>query len=51
MRSVRSSGAIAGVIASAFGATPAFIAIFGIALAGTAGLWLFMPETKPGRDK
>jgi MFS family permease len=41
------STTIAGLIASAFGATPAFIAIFGIALAGTAGLWLFMPETKP----
>jgi predicted MFS family arabinose efflux permease len=41
------STTVAGLIATALGATAAFIALLGIALAGTAGLWLLMPETKP----
>jgi MFS family permease len=41
------STTVAGFIASAFGPTAAFIEILGVAVAAAAGLWLFMPETKP----
>lgn len=41
------STTIAGFIASALGPSAAFIEILGVAVAGTGGLWLLMPETKP----
>jgi sugar phosphate permease len=41
------STTVAGFIAEALGPTAAFIEILGVAVAGTLGLWLLMPETKP----
>ena len=45
------STTVAGFIASAFGPTAAFIEILGVAVAAAAGLWLFMPETKPSHKR
>jgi MFS family permease len=45
------STTMAGVVASAFGPMAAYIAVVVVALAGTIGLWLFMPETKPAHKR
>jgi sugar phosphate permease len=45
------STTIPGFIASALGPTAAFFEILGVAVAGAAGLWLFMPETKPSHKR
>src|SRR5262249_13729627 len=45
------STTMAGVVASAFGPTAAYIAVVVVAVAGTLGLWLFMPGTRPVRKR
>jgi MFS family permease len=45
------STSMAGVVGSAFGPSAAYIAVVVVALAGTIGLWLFMPETRPAHKR
>jgi MFS family permease len=45
------STTVAGLVASAFGPTAAFLEVLAVALAGAVGLWLFMPETGPSHRR
>jgi MFS family permease len=45
------STTVAGLVASAFGPTAAFLEVLAVALAGAIGLWLFMPETGPSHRR